>query len=308
MQNIINYSNFTFPNSEYQEDYIKASIEKNKNSVSKSEEKIKNIQPEESVNSIYEKSKQKVKRELKDSKFIKNIMLQSEEEHKKEKEEYNSLRNLYLQINQEEKNNIDMKDLSKSIKNINNNEDKSINLQNSIDTLNTTIEQANKIHNSNEEDLENVEIKPKISIIDKLDNSIMEDNDVLLISEKQQKVYLPYKIKDLKTILAKNSKYTTLEDIVTDQYIVPIKKYKNTTLSRFKEAYNLKKKKSHGKIGEAINLGMELAFNYNLNPAIISACRNEEQLDEYLDCLDENEMDKFTGFKVEYDIAPIKLK
>ena len=89
---------------------------------------------------------------------------------------------------------------------------------------------------------------------------------------------------------------------------MPIKKYKNTTLSRFKEAYNLKKKKSHGKIGEAINLGMELAFNYNLNPAIISACRNEEQLDEYLDCLDENEMDKFTGFKVEYDIAPIKLK
>ena len=45
-------------------------------------------------------------------------------------------------------------------------------------------------------------------------------------------------------------------------------------------------------------------FKYNLNPIIIAACRNLEELDIYLDCLDENELFDFNCFKIRFEVAP----
>ena len=42
----------------------------------------------------------------------------------------------------------------------------------------------------------------------------------------------------------------------------------------------------------------EVTFNNLLNPAIITACQNLDQLDVYLDCLSSNKLDKFNYFKV----------
>ena len=58
---------------------------------------------------------------------------------------------------------------------------------------------------------------------------------------------------------------------------------------------------------QAILLGLELMFEFNLHPAIITACQNLEQLDIYLDCLEDNELEKLSCFKVIYKVL-LKLK
>ena len=120
------------------------------------------------------------------------------------------------------------------------------------------------------------------------------DNDILIISEKTQKAYLPYKYNDLKKILNNSKKYSSIIQIIHDLYVIPLAKFKHPTISRFREAYNLivfKEKKS-------IDLGFELMFKYKLNPIIIAACRNLEELDIYLDCLEENELFDFKCFEI----------
>ena len=116
------------------------------------------------------------------------------------------------------------------------------------------------------------------------------DNDILIISEKSQKAYLPYKYNDLEKILNNSKKYSSILQIIHDLYVIPLSKFKHPIISRFRETYNLivyKEKKSTLK---AIDLGLELMFKYKLNPIIIAACRNLEELDIYLDCLEENEL------------------
>ena len=44
------------------------------------------------------------------------------------------------------------------------------------------------------------------------------DNDTLLISEIQNKVVLPYKIKDVEKALSENSQYKTIEDVINVEY------------------------------------------------------------------------------------------
>jgi len=130
------------------------------------------------------------------------------------------------------------------------------------------------------------------------------DNNELLISESAKKVFLPYTVKDLNKKLNSNSKYKNLEDVINSEYIIPTERYKSPTISRFREAYNLIKKKEHGTIKEALDLGFELMLQSNLHPAIISACKNLDELDIYLDCLDDNDVNSFSCFNIKYDVPP----
>ena len=135
----------------------------------------------------------------------------------------------------------------------------------------------------------------------------LTDNDTLLISETQSKVVLPYKIDDVKRILNENpKKYETLQDVINVEYTLPITKYKNSSKSRFKEAYNLMRKKEKASIFDSLSIATEMTFNSLLNPAVITACQNLNQLDVYVDCLSTNELDKFNYFKVKYEILPKK--
>lgn len=134
----------------------------------------------------------------------------------------------------------------------------------------------------------------------------MTDSNTLLISETQSKVVLPYKIEDVKKILNENPKYETLQDVINVEYTLPIDKYKNSSKSRFKEAYNLMRKKEKASIFDSLSIATEMTFNNLLNPAIITACQNLDQLDVYLDCLSSNELDKFNYFKIKYEILPKK--
>lgn len=135
-----------------------------------------------------------------------------------------------------------------------------------------------------------------------------EDNNVLLISEREKKVYLPYKKKNIQNILKESKKYANAADVVDSMYTVPLSKYTNSASARFREGFNLMRKKECGSFIKSVDLGLELLPKYDLNPAVISACQNLDELDIYLDYLDSNELDKFNIFNVKYEVTPTIVK
>lgn len=145
------------------------------------------------------------------------------------------------------------------------------------------------------------------SILSNIDVSKqLTDNRTLLISEKQNTVYLPYLLTDVQDIYEKNKhKYIDLNDVINKNYILPLSRFKNPVVSRFKEAFSLLKYKEKAPLLECLDLALELSFNSSLNPAIITACRNLDELDIYLDYMDSNELDKFNIFEIIYEVAPL---
>ncbi len=139
-----------------------------------------------------------------------------------------------------------------------------------------------------------------------LENSL-EDNKTLVISEEDGKVYLPYTKAEIKNQILEH-RGTKISDLIEEKYICPLDKYKNAIRARFREGYNLMYKKEGKSRRSAILLGIELMFETNLHPAIISACRNLEELDIYLDCLEDNELEKFSCFKIIYKSLPMLHK
>ena len=129
------------------------------------------------------------------------------------------------------------------------------------------------------------------------------DNNILVISEKEQKAYLPYKYTEVKKIYENpNYNYNSIMEVIQDLYIVPLNKFGNFSIARFREAFNLIRHKEKGSIFSALDLALELMFKYNLNPIIIAACRNLDELDIYLDCLDENELYDFKCFEIRFEV------
>ena len=154
---------------------------------------------------------------------------------------------------------------------------------------------------------ENKEADIKQEVESKAEYEYQENT--LIISELKCKVILPYTISELNVILQKNpEKYNNTQDIIEQVYTVPYTVYKNPPIARFREAFKLIHDREHKSIKSAFDLGMELLFNYNLHPAIISACKNIDELDIYLDYLENNETNKFDLFQVVFEIAPIVVK
>lgn len=153
------------------------------------------------------------------------------------------------------------------------------------------------------------DIKAIESVIDgTIKEDEIKDNDTLIISDSNKNVVLPYKVKDLEKKLKENKKYKTLKDVIAKEYTIPLETFKNPSRARFREAFQLIQKKEHGSLKEAIELGFELMFQSDLNPAIIAACKDLDELDIYLDCLDDNELDKFSCFKIQYEVPPTSTK
>lgn len=158
---------------------------------------------------------------------------------------------------------------------------------------------TNTIHSSETDEINNLIIDSE-----ELDNSFVENT--LIISDIKGKVILPYNMKKIKETLShENEKYSSIEDVIEKNYTIPIKKYKITPISRFKESYKLIRKKEHGSHLKALSLASELFFNYNLHPAIITACDSLDELDIYLACLDDNTLDDFKFFNIKYEIPPV---
>jgi len=136
------------------------------------------------------------------------------------------------------------------------------------------------------------------------------DNNILIISEKDQVAYLPYRQSDIGKYLSSKRrnkhKYYSVQEIIDNIYTVPLSLYKFPTIARFREVFNLVRKEDS--LLEAFETAVELMTNFNLNPIIVRACRNVQELDIFVDCLEEEETDKFPCFEIKYEIAPMVQK
>ena len=56
---------------------------------------------------------------------------------------------------------------------------------------------------------------------------------------------------------------------------------------------------------EAFKRAVEVMFDSRINPTIIAACRTEEQVNNYIYCLERNDLDNFKDFKIVFDMAPM---
>lgn len=149
--------------------------------------------------------------------------------------------------------------------------------------------------------------KVQDDIINSKDLEISYIENTLVISEEQKKVILPYTINEIKDILINNNKqYASIQDVVDKLYTKPINNYRFSALSRFKEAYKLVREKEKGSKAKALELAFELLLNYNLHPAIITACKSLDELDVYLACLEDNALNEFKFFDIKYEI-PLML-
>lgn len=176
-------------------------------------------------------------------------------------------------------------------------------------------------HSTKEVELENVNNGNANSINDctKTDSIKMElndneklelhDNNILIISEKDNLVYLPYKLDDVRKILdTKNKEYKDIEDVINKNYVISLDRFKNPMIARFRETFLLMRKREKTSISKSLDLALELSFNNLLNPAVICACKNLEELNIYLDYLSTNELEKFKIFDVRYDVSPQVVK
>lgn len=138
---------------------------------------------------------------------------------------------------------------------------------------------------------------------EELDGSFIENT--LIISETNKNVLLPYTIEELKNILLDDTNsYTSIKEIIDKKFTVPIKRFSPSPFARWREAYNLAVNREHLSKLKGISLANELFFNYSLHPAIIAACKNIDELDIYLACLEDNCLDDFKYFDIKFEIPP----
>lgn len=145
----------------------------------------------------------------------------------------------------------------------------------------------------------------KQTLTSKVETKLEPKENTLIISEIEQKVFLPYTFKELDQLLSQNEdKYHSYQEVIEDLYTRPLKYYQNAPISRFKEAYKLVKEKEQGPLKQALDLAFEVSYNSNLHPAIITACKNSNELDVYLACLEYNELEDFHFFDIVFQVAP----
>ena len=126
--------------------------------------------------------------------------------------------------------------------------------------------------------------------------------NILLFSEKNNNIILPFSTEDLEEFFTNNpSKYSSMQDIIDKEYTLPYDVFKNPASARFKETYYLAKHKSNLSVSKATALASELYFNSQVDPVIIRACKNIDELYSYLACLERNHLDEFKYFKIVYN-------
>lgn len=167
-----------------------------------------------------------------------------------------------------------------------------------------------KFSNVLQEDLQKQESAIPEEKTNIVSSDIIENNNRLLISETKRKVFLPYSKQEVLEYIEKYpTQYTSFEDVVKQEFIYPTDYYlKHPAVSRFRETYALIRDREAKSIFEAFKFAMDMMFNYNLNPAIIAACKSQNQLEHYLDCLDNKTPNDFKDFEIKFEVAPLKVK
>ncbi len=140
--------------------------------------------------------------------------------------------------------------------------------------------------------------------------TVKEDSNLLVISEKTKKVYLPYSKNEVIEYMKQYpDQYKSFEDVIKKEFINPLNFYqRHPVLARFREAYSLIRDREGKSVIESIKFAMDIMFNYSLNPAIVAACKTQEQLEKYLSCLEKKKLDEFKEFEIRFDVAPSSIR
>ena len=148
--------------------------------------------------------------------------------------------------------------------------------------------------NINTTEIKNNEILKQIK-----DSTYLEKT--LFVSEKNGNAILPYSTNELENYFSNYpEKYSSIQDIIDKEYTISTKSFHNASMSRFKETFNLARKSKLSFI-KSLNLANELFFNTNVDPIIIRACNNINELYIYLSCLEDNVLNEFKCFKIIYE-------
>lgn len=135
--------------------------------------------------------------------------------------------------------------------------------------------------------------------------SAEDKNKTLLISEKTNKVYLPYRITELQNYMEYYPKaYKSLSDVVEQEFIISLDTFaRHPSKARFSETYNLVRNRSGKSVLKALSYAIKLRNKRSIDPAVIAACKNEYELHCYLYCLEQHKIDSFKFFNIVYDVS-----
>lgn len=136
----------------------------------------------------------------------------------------------------------------------------------------------------------------------------VEDNLVLRISERDNKVYLPYtKAEVLKYLETYPKVFKDASSVINREFIMDLTFYtRHTFLARFREVFSLIRNREMKSFADALKRAFDLMFKYELNPALVAGLKSEAQLDSLLECLEKNTLDEFKPFKIIFEINPAK--
>ena len=160
---------------------------------------------------------------------------------------------------------------------------------------------------SNEETLETVEIQKTITIIDEPEEEYIEKTTTqidlpekeLIINKKLGIAILPYSIPDLDELFLNDpEKYSSIQDIIDQEYTVKLKDFENSSITRYKEAFKLAKDKSNYTFSQAANFAKIFLIENEITSLIIASCKNVEELEFYIECLNNNKLNDFHCFKI----------
>ena len=136
------------------------------------------------------------------------------------------------------------------------------------------------------------------------------DNKTLIISERLDKIYLPYKKSELLSYIESNpQKYESLEDVVKQEFTLPFQFFKNQSSKlRFSETFKLLKNRENLGFIKSISYSVKVSRKRNLNPVIIASCKSKFELESYIYYLDSNNLNNFRFFDIVYEVNPLKNK
>lgn len=184
--------------------------------------------------------------------------------------------------------------------------------ENTQETIHENIAETSTENISNQETIESIEtpkqiVKKDFTIIDEPEKEQIKETTMqinlpekeLIINKKLGIAILPYSISDLDELFLNDpEKYSSIQDIIDKEYTVKLKDFENSSITRYKEAFKLARDKSNYTFSQAANFAKVFLVENEITSLIIASCKNVEELEFYIECLNNNKLNDFHYFKI----------
>lgn len=120
---------------------------------------------------------------------------------------------------------------------------------------------------------------------------------------------LPYTKKELQFYFdSYPDDYSSLDDVIDKEFTKPYKiSYSNSYINRFKEIFNLLRNKEQMDFFTSFRKAFSLMTNAKINPIIVSACKDETELNTYLQFINNINPKAILPFKIIFKVAPMEI-